>query len=278
MLIYHLVVKVHTNEHAETYCFTDVFSTLALAVKRGCREIESHIETLFKKDGDYEEAERDDFIEENIRYAFKVYEFDPVRRETGIWREDEKNITFENSVEFATFIEWEYDYRGSVISRWEQRGVAYCVMPSDYNEGAGTLFAKGDLVTVKKPFFSQPEDNPSGIYVVAAVPGRRADKKDPLSWENIYCLHYLYHGDEYSAACHDHVHESQLELFQGEISADSFLRVLSAFFKDKSSFSKEATERLYSSKKIYVGELSQHYKFIEGLFPRQDKDLSIKNL
>ena len=151
-------------------------------------------------------------------------------------------------------------------------------MPSDYNEGAGTLFAKGDLVTVKEPFFSQPEDNPSGIYVVATVPGRRADKKDPLSWENIYCLHYLYHSDEYSSACHDHVHESQLELFQGEISADSFLWVLSAFFKDKSSFSKEATERLYSSKKIYVGELSQHYKFIEGLFPRQDKDLSIKNL
>lgn len=92
MLIYHLVVKVHTNEHAETYCFTDVFSTLALAVKRGCREIENHIDTLFKKDGDYGEAERDDFIEENIRYAFKVYEFDPARRETGIWREDEKNI------------------------------------------------------------------------------------------------------------------------------------------------------------------------------------------
>ena len=44
MLIYHLVVKVHTNEHAETYCFTDVFSTLALAVKRGCREIENHID------------------------------------------------------------------------------------------------------------------------------------------------------------------------------------------------------------------------------------------
>jgi hypothetical protein len=125
------------------------------------------------------------------------------------------------------------------------------------------------LVTIKEPFFSRREDNPSGVYVLAGAPGRRMDAKSPLHWENIYCVHYLYNGDEYSPGCHDHVHESQMLPFQGELPADSFLYVLSEFFKDESNFSQEAQNRLYSLGKIYAGDLARHYKFIDGLHLRE---------
>lgn len=281
MVIYHLVVDVHTEKYGELQeqdsYFTDVFPTLDLAVERGKQEVKERIEKLFKADADYEDDELEDFIRENIRYTFKVYEFDPVRRNDRCWREDGKNITLENSVEFACIVEWEFDDKGIVIIRFEGRNVGWRVLPSDYQEDAGTHFIKGDLVTLKEPCLRRKENNPSDIYVVADAPGRRMDAKDPLRWENIYCVRYLYNGDEYSSGDHYHVHESELKHFQGELPSDSFLFVLSAFFKDESNFSKEAQERLYSLEAIYTCDLARHYKFIEGLQPRQSGDVSGKN-
>lgn len=196
-----------------------------------------------------------------------------MRRNNGCLRKDIENITLANSVEFSYEITWQYDYKGELINRYEERyeGVGFNILPSDYLEDVGILFAKGDFVTIKKPSLILQQAHPSSIYVAASAPGRRIDSQNPFQWENLYYVYFLGKGDEYDREYYDNVHESQIEHFQGELPADSFLYVLSAFFKYESSFSKEAVEKLYCSKKIYAGDLSCHYKFIVGLQPRQAK-------
>lgn len=269
MVIYHLVVDVHTKRYGELCeadCyFTDVFPTLDLAVEKGKQEVKERIVRLLKQDPGYNEKNLDEFIEEKINYRFVVYEFDPVRRNNECRRKDRENITLENSVEFSDTIWWEYDDKGELIYRLEERGVI--ILPSDYHEDAGTHFKVGDLVTIKEGFGK--EDNSSGVYVVAVAPGRRRDAKNPLCWANFYRVHYLYYDYEYHLNCEYDVHESHIEPVTRELSPDSFLLVLSEFFKDESKFSEEFQKRLYSLEPIYTCDLTQHYKFIKGLQPQQ---------
>ncbi len=268
MVIYHLVGHVHTNNYGELCeagCyFSDVFSTMELAVNAGKREVKERIDRLFKDQRVFEEEELDDFIEECINYILCVYEFDPLREHERLMRTDFENISFENSIEFSTKIQWEYDHKGELLIRTEWRNSGFEIYAGDYEEDAGTHFKKGDLVTLKP----SKRQIASGVCVVTGVPGRRKDAKNPFYWENIYTLHYLNKDDEYSQ-CHDHQHESQLEPFMGKLPADSFLYVLSEIFKGERKVSDEIMDRLYWGEKIYAGDIKCHYKFIDGLQPRE---------
>ena len=199
MIIYHLVVDVHTKRYGELCeadCyFTDVFPTLDLAVEKGKQEVKERIVKLLKEDSRYDEEKLDEFIEKKIDYRFVIYEFDPLRRNNGCRRKDGKNITLENSVEFSSEIWWEYNDKGELISRLEE-SLGHDILPSDYQDNAGTNFKVGDLVTIKEGF-RRKEDNTSGIYVVERAPGRRSDAPNPLCWENFYSTHYLSYDNEY---------------------------------------------------------------------------------
>ena len=277
MVIYHLVVDVHTERYGElceAACyFTDVFPTLDLAVKKGKQEVKERIAKLLQNDPRYTEENLDEFIAEKINYRFVVYEFDPARSNNKCKRKDGKNITLENSVEFSDTIWWEYDDKGELIYRLEE-SLGVIILPTDYHKYAGTHFKVGDLVTIKEGFGK--EDNPSGVYVVANIPGRRGDAQNPLCWANFYRVYYLSYDCEYHPNCEYAVHETHIEPFTGELSPDSFLLVLSEFFKDKRKFSETVKERLFSLETIYTCDLTQHYKFIEGLQPQQSGKFRIQ--
>jgi hypothetical protein len=123
MVIYHLVIDVHPNKFGELWesnsYFSDVFPTLDLAVEVGKEEVRNRIDELLKKDTSYEESEIEEFIEENIRYKFIIYEFDPVRRHKSPLRKNMEDITLEKSLEFSAEIEWNYDYKGELCARFE---------------------------------------------------------------------------------------------------------------------------------------------------------------
>ena len=239
MVIYHLVGHVTANKYGELWkgwCyFSDVFPTLALAIEAGVKEVKERIDRLLKEDTEFEESELAEFIKDCIDYKFTVYEFDPAREKDKQLRTDVENISLENSVEFSDRIEWKYNHKGKLIYRMEFRVSGFEIMPEDYAEDADVHFKKGDLVTLKP----SARKIATGTCVVSCVPGRRQQTRDPLYWENIYTVHYLYNDDEYSVACHDHPHESLIELYQGELPKDSFLYVLSEFFKGERQVNKE---------------------------------------
>jgi hypothetical protein len=272
MVVYHLIVNVNTEKYGklcERYSyFSDVFVSLESAVKAGIEQVKKRIDEFFNEDSRYDKHELIEFIKEEIEYEFTVYELDPARKENQdiLLRTDFENSTLENANEFSDVIEWHYNYRGELISRMECRGSGYEVFPSDYeSEAAGTRFRVGDLVTQHETRLGESEDE---IYVVTGVPGRRKDAKGPLYWENIYTINHLYKGEVYSAGCHDHVHESRLKPYLGNLPADSLLRVLSEIFKGERKVSEETNELLWSGEKIYTCDLKRHYQFIDELKPR----------
>ena len=270
MVIYHLQGYVHTRQYGELcerYChFGDVFSSLELAIEGGKREMNERIEKLLENDKSYRELGREVFIKEVIAYSFEIFEFDPLRREQNLLRTDAESITLENSVEFSDVVEWEFDYGGNLRCRIEWRGSGYERMPGDYAEDAGTQFQKGDFVTLKESA-QYLRDRIDEIFVVGGVPGRRNAWHNPLGWENIYAVYCQTDENKFSTGDHDHIHEYQIELYRGELPADSFLQVMAEFFRGERELSEATKCLLWSGKEIYVGDLKQHYKFIEGLQP-----------
>ena len=246
--------------------FSDIFSSLDVAVAAGTKEINKRIDNVLKESTVYAAKDRELFIAENLQYTFLVFEFDPLRREQHLPRTDAANITLENSVEFSDQIEWEYDHRGHLLERTEWRQAGQVIMPGDYAEDAGTLFQLGDFVVIKESELTKLDD-PGEIFVIGAVPGRRFDRKNPLCWENIYCACHLDEGDAYSGG-HDHLHESRLERYHCELPADSFLHVLAEIYRDERKLSPDSKELLYNYEKIHTGDLRRHYKFIDDLKPR----------
>lgn len=267
MIVYHLKGYVYTNGFGnlcEKYShFSDVFTTLELAMETGKREIEERVQRFFKQQTVFTADEFEDFMKEEIEYAFQVIEFDPERRQQGTVREDWENCTFENAVEYSHEIEWDFDRQGNLLSRCEWRGVGHDVRPSDYSDDAGTHFKLGDFVVPKNPasFMFEGDGNDDGIYVVAGAPGRRKERRFPLSWENIYCLYYS-SGGEYPGG-HHHIHESDLQVCSKEVPVDSFLHVLSKYFKGE-PINESIAERIESGEPIFVGDLKWHYKFMDG--------------
>lgn len=273
MVVYHLQGYVHSNRYGELWekhgFFSDVFSTLDLALAAGKEEIGRLIDSLMEESVVYTAIERELFIAEKLQYSFTVFEFDPVRREQRLQRTDATNITLENSVEFLHQIEWEFDHLGNLVDRTEWSFAGQSILPGDYAETAGTLFKLGDFVTIKESALSKL-DTPGEIFVVGVAPGRRFDRQNPLCWENLYAVCHLDDGDAYSGG-HDHVHESRLELYRGELPADNFLHVLAEIFRDERNLSQESKDLLYNYEKIHTCDLRRHFKFIDDLKPKDSQ-------
>lgn len=257
MVVYHLQGYVHSTrlgELCENRCwFSDVFSALDLAVTAGKTEINRRIDRLLEDSPANEAADRDWFIAEQLEYSFTVFEFDPLRREQGLLRKDAANITLENSVEFSHQIEWSFDCQGCLMDRTEWMSAGFSVLPGDYSETAGTLFKCGDFVTIKKSGLNKI-DHPDEIHVVGAAPGRRFDRQKPLSWENYYAVCHLDEGCDFSGG-HDHVHESKLQLFRGQLPADSVLHVLAEIFRGDRGLGPDSQDLLNRYEKIHIGNL-----------------------
>ena len=272
MVIYHLQGYVHSNRYGELCekhcCFSDVFSTLDLAVNAGKEKMGRLIDRLMEKSAT-STTERELFIAEQLQYSFPVFEFDPLRREQRQQRTDAANITLETSVEFSHQIDWEFDHLGHLLDRIEWSVAGQSILPGDYVENAGTLFKLGDFVIIKESALRNL-DTPGEIFVVGAAPGRRFDRQNPLCWENLYAVCHLDDGDTYSGG-HDHVHESRLELYRGELPADSFLHVLAEIFRDERKLSQESQDLLYYYKKIHTCDLRKHFKFIDDLKPKDSQ-------
>ena len=273
MVIYHLQGYVHSNRYGELWekhcCFSDVFSALDLAVAAGKEELDRLIDRLMEESSAYTAMERELFIAEQLQYSFTVFEFDPVRREQRLQRTDAANITLENSVEFSHQVEWEFDHLGHLLDRTEWIVAGQSILPGDYVENAGTLFKLGDFVTIKESALSKL-DTPGEIFVVGVAPGRRFDRQNPLCWEKIYAVCHLDDGDAYSGG-HDHVHESRLELYRGELPADSFLHVLAEIFTGERKLSQESKDLLFNYEKINTCDLRRHFKFIDDLKSKNTK-------
>ena len=273
MVIYHLTGYVHSNRYGslcEQHChFSNVFSSLELAVQTGRKEISRLIDRLREKSAADEAKDREIFIAEQLQYSFIVFEFDPVRREQRLQRTDAANITLENSVEFSHQVEWEFDHLGHLLDRTEWSVAGQSILPGDYAETAGTLFKLGNFVTIKESALSKL-DTPGEIFVVGAAPGRIFDRQNPLCWENIYAVCHLDDGDAYSGG-HDHVHESRLELYRGELPADSFLHVLAEIFTGERKLSQESQDLLYNYEKIHTCDLRRHFKFIDDFKPKDSQ-------
>lgn len=181
--------------------YSNVYTNYENAFEEGIQELNDRIIKLKNADANYFDEKTETFIKEMIYYKFVIHErivmdeFDKlISKMIKMSFKTKVEVTkdtdmYELCRNHSSSIDYEFDYKGNLIERWEYRGAGYLRMPSDYEEDAGVRFAVGDVVRV--------ENNPFGenYCVVMSVPGRLRDAKNVFRWENIYSLEFAFIED-----------------------------------------------------------------------------------
>jgi len=113
--------------------------------------------------------------------------------------------------------------------------------PGDELPSAGTKFAKGDFVVIKgEPYPGTRKE----IYLVGGQPGERPGRPDRSKepWENVYYLERITDSGYYD---HTHYHESELELYTGEIPLG--LQILRKINSGEAQITVERIKKIFDS-------------------------------
>ena len=174
------------------------------------------------------------FIDFNRAHKYVKNEIDRWLKENGFKNKKGNKDKNELSGEFSIIerdtededleIYWEFDFDGFCIERLVMDFAGWDDRPGDELPGAGTKFNEGDFVIIKKKIHAKKYilNDRNKLYIVGAQPGKRTEPRPVtegavnfnVRWENHYRLEYL---DEQGYFGHDHVHESELELYTGEV-------------------------------------------------------------
>lgn len=211
--------------------FCEVYYWMELAVQAGKEELTRQIERLKEEFTADQDKSYEVFVRDKVNYLFMVKEQYPKRvlfsnsnddkefrdriNECVDWArqlifpQNPVQITqdtdlYELCSQQSEYIEYQFDYTGTLIRRFECRGgTGFYRIPSDYKEDAGIKFAVGQVVHLKR--------ESKELYLVAANAGRLRDSKNIFTWENYYIL---YPFEQIECDCipnHDHFHESEIE-------------------------------------------------------------------
>lgn len=253
-----------------------VFLDLKSAVKAGKKILKEQLKELWKTDKDFDLfkniGEYVNPYEEKASYVFTVREIEPDKIKSWQMNESTDDVEdFRNTVNNPLFIEWDFDYNGNLRERimcrvdsknrlsgggwrWDDySGVTF--MPEDELPEAGTKFKLGDFVVEKQDGKYQRLNR--GVYIIAGCPER---DENGLRTENFYTCNYIDFG-YFGYLNHDHLHESKLELYTGDVS--SAYKWLSDVFAGRIKISEEDKKRIFNGEVNFAEEIS--YKDIKIL-------------
>jgi len=259
MIIYHCCIDVYTYDAYENIpqdvSASGVFTTLDEAKVWGLKEINERIQKLTDKiiPADCDDEDVNSWIDD-WRINFYVEEFDPFRKKeidamtksieesrdrnqkydcdeyydalykTRYYKQGEPVPSYLRSNPYK--IIWHFDRHGNLVDRyfWLDDTHVYKYFPGDDEASAGTKFKAGDYVMCRAKDCDEKRSK-KRIYVVASAP----PAERTMFWTNTYRLV----GIEYDKFLLDNGsgldfgrHESELELYDGEISEDDPLYFL----------------------------------------------------
>ena len=253
-----------------------VFLDLKSAVKAGKKILKEQLTKLWKTDEDFDVYKNIvEFLnprEEKADYVFEVCEMELHKIKSWHWQYDWNTQYSERDfIENPLFVCWSYDFEGNLLSRkfcrvddkhrlsgggW--RSYPYvCVefLPDDELPDAGTKFKLGDLV-VKKHNEVLNRRNIQ-IYIIGECPERKDGR---LFSQNEYMCYFIQDG-KFEYISHDHLHESELELYTGE--APASFKWLSDVVAGKIKISEEDRKKVFNGEVSFAEEIS--YKDIKIL-------------
>ena len=252
MIIYHCRIAVYTHDYYEDEpgygSASEVFTTLDEAKDWGLEEINKRVQKLTDKiiPADYEGEDIDEWIDEWY-IGFCVEEFDPFRKKEidDMTRSiSDKNQKYDGDAYYDALykdwhykigepvspylrnnpykLEWWFDRHGNLVDRyfWLDDAHVYKYLPGDDEPFAGTKFKVGDYVMC-----SAKDCDPKKIYVVFYAPS----EERTMRWTNTYYLVGI-KDDKFlldnGSGLDFGRHETELKLYDGEISEDDPLYFL----------------------------------------------------
>ena len=248
--IYLLKVMIDLNKYE--HHFEDVYSNLEKAKQVGIEWLENELRKEYndwfdkddEKDIPRQELTKEQLFKLDCLYDFTIEEFNPFQideLEKGklkILNDDEYFYNVLSELE-PVKKEYSYDYNGVLTSfkftfKWYKDKIcsySFYMDPTDFDEGAGSKFKKGDIVKVKKSDY-EFEDR---LHVVQSCPDKLENQK---YFKNCYTV--ITNHNLFDDGCHEHnFKEKDLELFEGELPEDSPIKLLSKIMKNEIQISNE---------------------------------------
>jgi hypothetical protein len=277
MIIYYCHIAVYTRDGYETEPWdvsaSEIFTTLDEAKDWGLEEINKGVQELVDKiiPADYEKEEVDEWINE-WRINFWVEEFDPFRKKEiddmtkSIEESRDRNKRYDGDMYYDALyknwyyhigepsspylrnnpykFEWHFDRHGNLVDRyfWPNERFVYKHLPGDDEPLAGTKFKVGDYVMC-----SAEGCDPERIYVVCSAP----PAERTMRWTNTYVIIGIKNDEilvDYGSGMDVGRHETELRLYDGEISEDDPLYFLHLVETGKIELTSEEMQDLEDGK------------------------------
>jgi len=240
MTIYLLETAVYSTCYGDlcekTATENSVHATLEKAKEVGRKIIKDHIEKLFKRSDYSPDMTLEDFLtDKSVDCSFIITEIDPEIADHYV-----EPDTQAQCIQMPPHhIRWIFDREGNLLERVVDFGFfVFFTMPEDNLPEAGKKFKTGDFVTIKRPY-----TDPNQIHVVCGCPQK---KDENVFWENVYCLMTIESAEFCDRMTHDHVHESEIVKFLGEVPENHPLRLLRKIFTGEIKVSDETMIKLES--------------------------------